>query len=157
MHASFATFICANSSDSCVATSIGLTDRTTDGDLVNLCARFGNILSAKAIIDLETGLCKGFGFVMFESPASAMAAVASLTSSGVRAAFARLQYNDKVISTLLPENDPTNIFIAGLPITFSQADLEKLVNPFGDLVSCRILYDVSGLSLLNVNFDSTGA
>ena len=73
-----------------------------------------------------------------------MMAVSSLAAAGVRAAFARLQYNDKVISTLLPECDPTNIFIAGLPITFSQTDLEKLVSPYGELVSCRILYDVSG-------------
>lgn len=37
----------------------GLAPHTTDQDLVQLCQRYGTIVSTKAIIDPETQQCKG--------------------------------------------------------------------------------------------------
>ncbi|GIY74743.1 RNA-binding motif, single-stranded-interacting protein 2 [Caerostris extrusa] len=38
----------------------GLTHNTTDKDLYNLCAPYGNIISTKAILDKQTNKCKGW-------------------------------------------------------------------------------------------------
>lgn len=43
-----------------------LSAETTEQDLRNIFAEFGQILVAKIIIDPQTGLSKGFGFVEFD-------------------------------------------------------------------------------------------
>ena len=52
--------------------------------------RFGPIISTKAILDKATNRCKGYGFVDFESPTSALAAVNELQSHGIQVAVCRL-------------------------------------------------------------------
>ena len=41
----------------------GLSYRTNDADLTNLFAEFGEVSSAKVIMDRETGKSRGFAFV----------------------------------------------------------------------------------------------
>ena len=40
--------------------------KTTDDDLRNLFSQFGDVISARVIIDRDTGRSKGFGFVELE-------------------------------------------------------------------------------------------
>ena len=47
-------------------------------------SRFGPIISTKAILDKATNRCKGYGFVDFESPTSALAAVNELQGQGIQ-------------------------------------------------------------------------
>lgn len=68
----------------------GLTHTTTDKDLLNLCAPYGNIISTKAILDKDTNKCKGYGFVDFESPLAAEKAVKALQAQGVQAQMAKV-------------------------------------------------------------------
>ncbi|KAG8190348.1 hypothetical protein JTE90_014452 [Oedothorax gibbosus] len=51
--------------------------RLKDEDLMELCHKFGTILSAKVMTD-EKGVSKGFGFVSFKDPDSAKEAVENL-------------------------------------------------------------------------------
>lgn len=44
-----------------------LSYRLTDAELEEAFAKFGNVLSAKIIMERETNRSKGFGFVEFES------------------------------------------------------------------------------------------
>ncbi|CAL8351544.1 unnamed protein product [Gadus morhua 'NCC'] len=67
----------------------GLHPGTTDQDLVKLCQTYGKIVSTKAILDKTTNKCKGYGFVDFDSPASAQKAVTALKSNGVQAQMAK--------------------------------------------------------------------
>jgi len=113
----------------------GLQPNTTDRDLVNLCQGFGKIISTKAIIDLETQTCKGYGFVDFESSQAAELAVMSLQSRGVHAQMAKQQ-----------ERDVTNLYVANLPVHATETDLEAMFAPFGTVVSTRILRDQHGIS-----------
>merc|ERR1712121_615226 len=106
----------------------GLSPHTTDKDLINLCQKFGPIISTKAILDKATNRCKGYGFVDFESPTSALAAVNELQGQGIQAQMARQA-----------EQDPTNLYIANLPHSIKESDLETMFAPYGQVVSTRIL------------------
>ncbi|MCA9327908.1 RNA-binding protein [Candidatus Saccharibacteria bacterium] len=52
-----------------------------DNQLQELFAEFGEVTSAKVIIDRETNRSKGFGFVEFEDDAAAKAAMDKLNNS----------------------------------------------------------------------------
>ncbi|RWS17864.1 RNA-binding motif: single-stranded-interacting protein 1-like isoform X2 [Dinothrombium tinctorium] len=78
----------------------GLQPNTTDKDLYGLCAPYGAIISTKAILDKNTNKCKGYGFVDFESPLAAEAAVKSLQSSGVQAQMAKCTDTSRVKNTI---------------------------------------------------------
>jgi len=108
----------------------GLTQGTTDRDLVILCQQYGTIISTKAILDKNTNKCKGYGFVDFESPVAAEAAVKALQGRDIQAQMAKQQ-----------EQDPTNLYIANLPPFFEESNLEQLLQPVGPVISTRILRD----------------
>jgi RNA recognition motif-containing protein len=52
-----------------------------DQQLADLFAEFGQVTSAKVIIDRDTNRSKGFGFVEFDDDEAAKAAVAKLNNS----------------------------------------------------------------------------
>ncbi|XP_035825495.1 RNA-binding motif, single-stranded-interacting protein 1 [Aplysia californica] len=113
----------------------GLNPNTTDKDLVNLCNSFGKITSTKAIIDQTTNKCKGYGFVDFENPQAAELAVQTLQGQGIQAQMAKQQ-----------EQDPTNLYIANLPVYFMEKNLENMFKEYGTVISTRILRKPDGLS-----------
>ncbi|XP_033222019.1 protein alan shepard isoform X8 [Belonocnema kinseyi] len=113
----------------------GLNQNTTDKDLVNMCSQYGTITSTKAILDKNTNKCKGYGFVDFETPSAAEGAVKALVSKGIQAQMAKQQ-----------EQDPTNLYIANLPLNFKENDVEGLLAQYGQVISTRILRDTSGQS-----------
>uniref|UniRef100_A0A671QQD2 RNA-binding motif, single-stranded-interacting protein 2-like n=1 Tax=Sinocyclocheilus anshuiensis TaxID=1608454 RepID=A0A671QQD2_9TELE len=113
----------------------GLHPETTDQDLVKLCQPYGKIVSTKAILDKTTNKCKGYGFVDFDSPASAQKAVTALKASGVQAQMAKQQ-----------EQDPTNLYISNLPLSLDEQELESMLKPFSQVISTRILRDANGTS-----------
>ncbi|KAK3775074.1 hypothetical protein RRG08_048284 [Elysia crispata] len=113
----------------------GLNPNTTDKDLVNLCNTFGKITSTKAIIDQATNKCKGYGFVDFETPQAAELAVQTLQNQGIQAQMAKQQ-----------EQDPTNLYIANLPLYFMEKNLENMFKEYGTVISTRILRRPDGIS-----------
>ncbi|GFR67420.1 RNA-binding motif, single-stranded-interacting protein 2 [Elysia marginata] len=113
----------------------GLNPNTTDKDLVNLCNTFGKITSTKAIIDQTTNKCKGYGFVDFENPQAAELAVQTLQNQGIQAQMAKQQ-----------EQDPTNLYIANLPMYFMEKNLENMFKEYGTVISTRILRKPDGHS-----------
>uniref|UniRef100_A0A8C1L447 RNA binding motif, single stranded interacting protein 2b n=1 Tax=Cyprinus carpio TaxID=7962 RepID=A0A8C1L447_CYPCA len=113
----------------------GLHPGTTDQDLVKLCQPYGKIVSTKAILDKTTNKCKGYGFVDFDSQASAQKAVTALKASGVQAQMAKQQ-----------EQDPTNLYISNLPLSMDEQELESMLKPFSQVISTRILRDANGTS-----------
>uniref|UniRef100_A0AAY4C2L5 RRM domain-containing protein n=1 Tax=Denticeps clupeoides TaxID=299321 RepID=A0AAY4C2L5_9TELE len=106
----------------------GLSPATTDLDLYKILP----------VLPCNNGpfyVCAGYGFVDFDSPASAQKAVTALKTSGVQAQMAKQQ-----------EQDPTNLYLSNLPVSVDEQELENLLKPFGQVVSTRILRDAHGLS-----------
>ncbi|KAJ0176647.1 hypothetical protein K1T71_007826 [Dendrolimus kikuchii] len=137
----------------------GLSQNTTDKDLVQMCQMYGNIISTKAILDKNTNKCKGYGFVDFETIASAEAAVKGLQAKGVQAQMAKvgiwfLRRLNRFMRFLIwlsyvlqqQEQDPTNLYMANLPPHFKENDVDQLLAKFGQVVSTRILRDTHGQS-----------
>ena len=92
----------------------------TEADLEELFGPFGPILSIKVVRDKSTGISMGFGFVNFESNASASAALSALNGKMLR--------EDKLmkVSVARPAwkaNIHSNLYISGLPVTFMEADV----------------------------------
>ncbi|XP_055859506.1 RNA-binding motif, single-stranded-interacting protein 1-like isoform X7 [Biomphalaria glabrata] len=121
----------------------GLNPNTTDKDLVNLCNGFGKITSTKAIIDQTTNKCKGYGFVDFENPQAAELAVQALQNQGIQAQMAK---NLHGFFQQQQEQDPTNLYIANLPMYFMEKNLENMFKEYGTVISTRILRKPDGQS-----------
>ncbi|XP_037085322.1 RNA-binding motif, single-stranded-interacting protein 2-like [Pollicipes pollicipes] len=113
----------------------GLAPTTTDQDLRSMCQGLGQINSTKAIIDKSTGECKGYGFVDFDTADAAQKAVKQLVAKNIQAQMARQQ-----------EQDPTNLYITNLPLTYTERELEALLQRHGTVISTRILRDDRGTS-----------
>ncbi|XP_015123715.1 protein alan shepard isoform X4 [Diachasma alloeum] len=124
----------------------GLNQNTTDKDLVNMCSQYGTITSTKAILDKNTNKCRGYGFVDFESPVAAEGAVKALVAKGIQAQMAKvgIWLHRRLASQ--QEQDPTNLYIANLPLNFKENDVEGLLAQHGQVISTRILRDTCGQS-----------
>lgn len=44
------------------------------------------------------------------------------------------------------EQDPTNLYIANLPLTYKETDVENLLSKYGQVISTRILRDQNAQS-----------
>uniref|UniRef100_A0A096LUS1 RNA binding motif, single stranded interacting protein 2b n=1 Tax=Poecilia formosa TaxID=48698 RepID=A0A096LUS1_POEFO len=113
----------------------GLLPGTTDQDLVKLCQPFGLFNSTKVKRYKNFNQITGYGFVDFDSPASAQKAVTALKAVGVQAQMAKQQ-----------EQDPTNLYISNLPLSMDESELENMLKPFSQAISTRILRDSNGTS-----------
>ncbi|KIY01662.1 uncharacterized protein Z520_01799 [Fonsecaea multimorphosa CBS 102226] len=122
----------------------GFMPDTTDEDLERWASRFGEIESCKAIIEQDTGKCKGFGFVMYYSPAAAENCIRGFFHLGFQASYAQKSRNSRLKD--LEDKNSTNIYCTGVPIDWNESDLAKHFLPY-HAVSTKICRDApSGVS-----------
>ncbi|KAI1615123.1 hypothetical protein EDD37DRAFT_657697 [Exophiala viscosa] len=122
----------------------GFMPDTTDEDLERWASRFGEIESCKAIIEQDTGKCKGFGFVMYYSPAAAENCIRGFFHLGFQASYAQKSRNSRLKD--LEDRGSTNIYCTGVPIDWNESDLAKHFLPYR-AISTKICRDVpSGVS-----------
>jgi hypothetical protein len=121
----------------------GFMPDTTDEDLHRWASRFGEIESCKAIIEQDTGKCKGyvdslvipftsltsfsFGFVMYYSPAAAENCIRGFFHLGFQASYAQKSRNSRLKD--LEDRSSTNIYCTGVPIDWN----ESVFAPFPSL------------------------
>ncbi len=65
----------------------------TNQDLFNCFATFGNVISARIMVEKETGRSRGFGFVSYDNAASADAAIKGM--NGFQVGRKRLKVQHK--------------------------------------------------------------
>jgi RNA recognition motif-containing protein len=107
----------------------------TKTELVALCCPFGTIESAKVMIDLKTGASKGFGFVRYTTPESAVEALAAL--NGFETCGKRLL----VRFTGSRENigrQSSTIHVKSLSLTLSYVAVRRMFQPFGDIDDLKL-------------------
>ncbi|KAJ5924573.1 hypothetical protein N7466_008760 [Penicillium verhagenii] len=105
----------------------GFLPETTDEMLAAYAVRFGDIERCKAIVDLETGLCKGFGFVQYFTYESCENAIRGFHFLGYQASFAQKSRNSRLKD--LEDRTSTNIYCTNIPIEWTEADLRRHFEP----------------------------
>ncbi|KAJ6024044.1 hypothetical protein N7540_004841 [Penicillium herquei] len=116
----------------------GFLPETTDELLHSYASRFGAIERCKAIVDLDTGLCKGFGFVQFYTYESCENCIRGFYSLGYQASFAQKSRNSRLKD--LEDRSSTNIYCTNIPIDWTEADLRRHFEPY-NVVSEKISRD----------------
>ncbi|CEJ58010.1 Putative RRM domain [Penicillium brasilianum] len=106
----------------------GFLPETTDEMLHAYAARFGEIERCKAIVDLETGLCKGFGFVQYRFYSSCENCIRGFYYLGYQASFAQKSRNSRLKE--LEDRSSTNVYCTNVPIDWSEADLRRHFEPY---------------------------
>lgn len=119
----------------------GLMPETTDEMLQQWGARFGDIQSSKAIIDLKTNLCKGFGFVKYHNFEDAEHCIRGFHHLGYEVSFARESFYAKLKKFADEAN--TNLYVSNIPRSMNEHDLSGIFAPH-KVMSARILRDTNG-------------
>jgi RNA recognition motif-containing protein len=125
---------------------------------------YGSIQSCKVLKDKITGKLEGAAMVNFSTPASATAAIQALNGYPLedgagKTLIVRQAARDmartpiQTVSVSLPQRTPiapiglptqgipTNLWIGNLPHTYSEADVQALFMPYGNITSTKILRD----------------
>ncbi|EPS33034.1 hypothetical protein PDE_07995 [Penicillium oxalicum 114-2] len=116
----------------------GLHPNTTDQMIYDYAIRFGDIERCKAIVDLDTGTCKGFGFVEFKTLLSCENAIRAFHYLGYQASFAQRSRNARLKD--LEDKSSTNIYCTNIPVDWTEADLRRHFEPY-QVVSEKISRD----------------
>ncbi|KAK2744827.1 hypothetical protein FQN57_004151 [Myotisia sp. PD_48] len=116
----------------------GFLPETTDDMLYGYASRFGKIDRCKAIVDLDTGLCKGFGFVQFFGFEACENCIRGFFHLGYQASFAQKSRNSRLKD--LEDRSSTNVYCTNVPIDWVEADLRRHFEPY-KVVSEKISRD----------------
>ncbi|KAI9825341.1 MAG: hypothetical protein M1826_007019 [Phylliscum demangeonii] len=121
----------------------GLHPDTTDEMLFLYAFRFGQVANSKAMIDNQTGLCKGYGFACFQSIEEAQHCIRGFYGLGYEVSFARESFNARLKNFADPRS--TNLYVSNLPRSMTESELEAI---FADHMvhSKRIIKDEKGRS-----------
>ncbi|EDS43417.1 conserved hypothetical protein [Culex quinquefasciatus] len=116
----------------------------TQEEVKSLFSSIGDVESCKLIRDKVTaGQSLGYGFVNYHRPEDAEKAIN--TFNGLR-----LQNKTIKVSFARPSSDAikgANLYVSGLSKSMTQQDLEALFQPYGQIITSRILCDnITGLS-----------
>lgn len=119
----------------------------TDAILMQLFEPYGEIESAKVMLNIHTGQSRGIAFVKFVNSADAQRAMTALDGSmlfqqkiTVRVANAKAAY--------CPGTATKKTFIRNVPASVSKAELQQYFSQFGTVTEISILPDAAATSAL---------
>ncbi|CAK7346720.1 unnamed protein product [Dovyalis caffra] len=136
-----------------------LSETTSDEDLKKIFSNYGAITSAIVMKD-QNGNPRGFGFVNFQSPDSAAAAVEKLNGTtvndkvwyvgraqrkGEREAELKARFEQERNSRY-EKLKAANLYLKNLDDTIDDEKLKELFSDFGSITSCKVMLDQQGLS-----------
>lgn len=114
-----------------------------DNMLYLLGSACGVVISHKAMMDKQTDLCKGFGFLMYANSEMARKAIEWLNSHGFAASLAKESFTTRL--RRMADASSTDVYLSNLPTKFTPQQLEQLFSPY-PIASLKILYDMHGES-----------
>ncbi|TQD91713.1 hypothetical protein C1H46_022704 [Malus baccata] len=137
-----------------------LSETTTDEDLKKIMGEHGNITSAVVMRD-GSGKSRCFGFVNFEKPEAAAAAIEKLNGSTIsgdkvlfvgraqrkseREAELRAKFEQERLSRF-EKLQGANLYLKNLDDTINDEKLKELFSEFGTIASCKVMLDQQGVS-----------
>lgn len=115
----------------------------SEEDVRNLFSRVGHIQSCKLIKDKLSQASLGYAFVNYTTALDAEKAIQSLNGLPMQNKIIKVSYARP--SSVQIKN--ANLYIAYLPKTYAQGDLDAMFRPFGTIITSKILIDSeTGLS-----------
>lgn len=115
----------------------------SEEEVRNLFSGVGTIQSCKLIKDKLSQASLGYAFVNYTTALEAEKAIQSLNGLPLQNKIIKVSYARP--SSVQIKN--ANLYIAYLPKTYSQADLEAMFRPYGTIITSKILIDTeTGLS-----------
>ncbi len=115
----------------------------TDDEVRNLFEAIGPVQSCKIIREKFNQSSLGYAFINFTSGEDAQAAIDSLNGIPLQGKTIKVSYARPSSNTI----KNANLYIAYLPKTFTQADLDTYFSVHGKIITSKILTDTStGLS-----------
>ncbi|OMO74656.1 hypothetical protein COLO4_26551 [Corchorus olitorius] len=136
-----------------------LAESTTDEDLKNVFGEYGEITSAVVMRDAD-GKSKGFGFVNFENADDAAKAVEALNGKkfeekewyvgkaqkkSEREQELRTRF-EQSMKEVADKFQGVNLYVKNLDDSISDEKLKELFSEFGNITSCKVMRDPSGIS-----------
>lgn len=109
----------------------------TDEDLKKLFEAYGPVEDANVVMDRQTGLSRGYGFVKFATEDAAKKALEALNGKA-------LEERTLHVDVSRPRPAEVNLFVGGLAPTVRPEDLAAAFAPFGAVVDCRVPPDAAG-------------
>lgn len=115
----------------------------TEDGLRLLFAPFGDIVQCKIVCDRYSRQSLGYGFIRFETEASAQEAINNLNGiseyPGVQLENKRIKVSHARPAS--KEITRSNLYISGIPLTWTSEQLAALLSEFGDVIESRVLFD----------------
>ncbi len=109
----------------------------SEEEVRNLFSQIGPILSCKLIKDKNTSLSLGYAFVNYAETEDAEKAIQQLNGLPLHNKTIKVSYA-RPSSTSIKN---ANLYVAYLPKTFTQLELETLFSPYGNIITSKILID----------------
>lgn len=121
-----------------------LPQHMTDEEFENLFKKFGSTKSCKIVRNRITGYSYGFGFVDFETHKQAIQAISELNgheleTKKIKVAFARPAGQDI---------KQANLYIKNVPVDWTQDDVRKVFEPYGNIIQVRVLGNNRGVAFV---------
>lgn len=121
-----------------------LPQQMSDEEFENLFKKFGSMKSCKIVRNRVSGYSYGFGFVDFESHDQALKAIEELNgheldNKKIKVAFARPAGQDI---------KQANLYIKNVPDKWSQEDVKKVFEPYGNIIQVRVLGNNRGVAFV---------
>ncbi|KAI8919376.1 hypothetical protein DFJ77DRAFT_508259 [Powellomyces hirtus] len=131
-----------------------LPSNMSDETLFTLGQAYGTIVSSKSIIDRNTSMCRGFGFVMYQTAGQADSAIEGFTKLGFAASIARETANTRnhqqhfrqgkqqalPLQTSASNVGNHNVYLSNLPINMTEEGMFNMFRPY-QVLNTKILTD----------------
>ena len=111
-------------------------------EVKSMFSSFGTVESCKLIRDKTTQVSLGYAFVNFDSAESAAKGLQGLNGHMLNSKTIKVSYARP--SSVEIKN--ANLYIAQLPKTYTQAELETLFTSYGSIITSKVLLDDTGVS-----------
>lgn len=127
----------------------GLSPQVDDSTLMELFRPFGDILSAKVMLDIHTGVSRGFGFVLFSDVTCATKAMDALEGTITRNSRLHIRYSQHRGENLLMKIP--NIYVRNIPFSLTEEQLMEHFLKFGKILLHTLKPDTTPGSLHSTN------
>lgn len=120
----------------------------TDEEYRNMFLSIGPIKSWKIVRDKTTGFSYGFGFIEYNSDSDAERAVKVYDGLCLYGKRIRVQHANKS-----DENSKShNVYVKNIPSNYTEKELEQIFEPFGKIVTSKVLMDLQTGQSRNIGF-----